>query len=132
MLKVGIDFDDTLVDWQHDTKMQELTKVLIAGGAEVYIITAREERYTVANVEVFQLAKKLGIADDHVIMTNLSDKYEYMKRINCDILFDNKWQEIHDVNKKGGFGILVGFNPFQVLQEEKFSLNNKHNKKYPC
>lgn len=133
MLKVGIDFDETLVDWKHDTKMQELTKILIAGGADVYIITARLEIYKNGNDEVFELADKLGISRDHIIMTNLSDKYPHMQRIECDILFDNKWQEIHDVNQKGGFGILVDFNPFKVLQEETFTINKqKGHKKYPC
>jgi len=120
-MKIGFDFDDTLVSWIHADKIQKLASILQAGGADLYIVTARCDGWGIRNDDLYIVAKKLNIPKEKILCTCLSNKFEFLKQHGIEMLFDDKWEEIHDVNSKGGLGFLIGFNPFKILQEENFT-----------
>jgi hypothetical protein len=89
MSKVSFDFDSTL----DRTEIQRFARELIATGHEVYIITSRKDDEHAAspgwNDDVYLVAEELRIPKDHIVFTNMVDKFEFM--LMRDDLIDIKF-----------------------------------------
>jgi hypothetical protein len=91
--KISFDFDDTL----STNKGKELAKRKISEGKQVYIITRRQQRVSVA---VYKVAEELGIPKSRVYFTNGSLKWETVKRLEIGTHYDNNQREIDLINEK--------------------------------
>lgn len=81
-MKVSFDFDDCL----DMDEVQEYCSELIARGVDVWICTARtpslgeiDNKDTGWNRDVFIMCDKLGIPDDHVLMTDCGLKSDHLR-----------------------------------------------------
>lgn len=78
-VKVSFDFDSTL----DIEKVQEYAKDLIKRNFEVWICTSRLHADKAPNKEwnddLFQVAKHVGIKNEHIMFTNLNLKSEFIK-----------------------------------------------------
>lgn len=91
--KISFDYDGTL----STAKGFDLAKDMIAKGNEVYIISARSIRGTMA-----VRANKLGIPLDHVYATGSnSAKIEQIKKLNIDIHYDNNKDVVNELDGIG-------------------------------
>jgi outer membrane protein OmpA-like peptidoglycan-associated protein len=90
---VSFDFDDTLTR----PKYQDIAQKLISRGAEVHIVTRRQEK--TASAEVYKLASELGIKKSNIHFTNGKMKWEYLKNSNIQEHYDNNKDEIDLINK---------------------------------
>lgn len=100
--KVSFDYDQTL----STDKGKELAKQRIANGDEVYIITARQESGD--NESLFNVARDLGIAKDHIHFTNGKDKWEEVKRLKIDVHYDNNQEQLDKIKENtDARGILI-------------------------
>lgn len=109
-MKVSFDFDDTL-----DRKeIQEYAKELIDRGIEVWIVTSRHRSIEMYGKPVnkaarefilkqynnlFEIAEKLGIPEEHIHFTNMEYKYKYFEK-NNDFIFhlDDSDDELRHIN----------------------------------
>jgi len=107
---ISFDFDGTLVDEfgghpmnSQKDEVQSLVKKYLKDGHEVIIIT---KRYGPENshlglknehVEVYELAKKLGI--ERVIFTNREWKFSYIINLGVNMHFENSDGEIQLINQ---------------------------------
>jgi len=112
-LKISFDFDYTLTDYI----VQELAKKFIALGAEVYITTSRNGDRTSNNVQLFVLAKKLGIKEENIVFTSYERKYTFLTKM--DLHIDDSQEEICLINEHSSK--CLGF-----LYETKESNGIKH------
>lgn len=107
MKKISFDFDSTL----SRDDVQKFAKELINLGFDVWVVTSRfssneAERLnwwwiSQNNQELYNTTQRLGIPDDNVVFTNMSDKIDYLK--NKDFLFhlDDDMIEIDLINESG-------------------------------
>jgi hypothetical protein len=86
-MKVSFDFDSTL----QREDVQEIAKAFIACNTEVFITTSRSETQT-NNIDLFEVALKLGIPKNRIVFTNYQDKAKYLK--DFAIHFDDDAHEI--------------------------------------
>jgi len=107
---ISFDFDGTLVDEfgghpmnSQKDEIQSLAKKYISQGHEVIIVT---KRYGPENphlglknehVEVYELAKKLGI--QRVYFTNREWKFGYLMNLGVNMHFENSDSEIDYMNR---------------------------------
>jgi hypothetical protein len=90
--KVSFDFDDTL-----STKRgQDIAKRLMDSGKTVYIITRRQAG---SGLEVYKVAKELGIPQSRVYFTNGALKWETIKRLEIGTHYDNNQNEIDKIRE---------------------------------
>lgn len=118
--KVAVDFDDTLFAWDNSHHVIDLIKTLIKGGAEIHIITARNEKEC---DDVYEYADALNIKRGNIVFTDHNfDKHLFMEELGIQLLIDDNWQIIHNVNHiYKGLGLLVGFDAHRVTDEYKDS-----------
>ena len=91
-MRVSFDIDGVL-----DTpKGLEAAKRAITRGDDVYIITARNERFS---REVYELAKELGIPRLRVYFTNGADKWETVKRLRIERHYDNNREQLDKIRE---------------------------------
>jgi len=91
-MRVSFDVDGVL-----DTpKGLEVAKRAITRGDDVYIITARNERFS---REVYELAKELGIPRLRVYFTNGADKWETVKRLRIERHYDNNREQLDKIRE---------------------------------
>lgn len=91
--KISFDYDGTLTT----AKGFNLAKDMIAKGNEVFIISARSLRGTMA-----VRANKLGIPLSHVYATGSNDaKIEKIKELNIDLHYDNNKDVIDKLDNIG-------------------------------
>lgn len=93
-MKISFDYDGTLSEAQ----MQRLAKRFIESGHEVWITTSRALRgrlMELHNVDVFELAKNLGIKRQ-IQFTNYEEKYKFLE--DFDIHFDDSKAEVNLIN----------------------------------
>ena len=127
-MKVSFDFDGCL----SEDYIQSLAKSLIDSGNDVWVITARaiffggmdKETYLKAfNRDIVQVCKEIGIDLSKVIITGGSLKFDYYLSCKFDLHFDDDWEEVLEINNRGGHAILV--NPdYQKIYMEMQSKNN--------
>ena len=89
-MKISFDFDGTL----SEDKYQKLAAKFIQLGAEVFITTSRNPNNN--NMDLFNVAKKLGIKEAKITFTNFMPKTNFVKKY--DIHFDDDDEEIYDIN----------------------------------
>jgi hypothetical protein len=90
--KVSFDFDDTL----STQKGQDIAKRLMDSGKTVYIITRRQAG---SGLEVYKVAKELGIPQSRVYFTNGALKWETIKRLEIGTHYDNNQNEIDKIRE---------------------------------
>jgi len=98
--KISFDFDNTL-----DIKrVQEYAKALIKRDFEVWICTSRQSSDKAPNKEwnddLFQVAKHIGIKEEHIIFTNLQLKSEYIKVYDFLWHLDDDTIELDFINEE--------------------------------
>lgn len=91
-MRVSLDVDGVL----DTTKGFELAKRAISRGDDVYIITARNERF---NADVYELAKQLGIPRLRVYFTNGADKWQTVKRLRIERHYDNNQEQLDKIRE---------------------------------
>jgi uncharacterized HAD superfamily protein len=90
-VKISFDIDGVL-----DTEAGlELAKRLIKSNNRVYIITARQERFS---DEVYAIAKELGIPKLMVYFTGGEDKWKTIKRLGIERHYDDNQEQIQKIN----------------------------------
>lgn len=94
LTRISFDYDGTL----STTKGKELAAEKIAGGHDVFIITARQRESD--NDAVYTTAARLGIPRSRIKFTNGKDKYPYMVRYDIDIHYDNNQDQVDEINQK--------------------------------
>jgi len=108
-MRVSFDFDDTL----DREPVQKYAAELVARGIEVWIVTSRYDlenyiKYNftslykgeLANKDLFDLAKELGIPEDKIHFTNMMNKWRFFKENNFIWHLDNDWEECRLIDRK--------------------------------
>jgi hypothetical protein len=90
--KISFDFDDTL----STQRGQDIAKRLMDNGKTVYIITRRQAG---SGLEVYKVAKELGIPQSRVYFTNGALKWETIKRLEIGTHYDNNQNEIDKIRE---------------------------------
>lgn len=91
-MRISFDIDGVL-----DTPAgKEAARRAISRGDDVYIITARNERFS---REVFEIAKELGIPRLRVYFTEGADKWQTVKRLNIALHYDNNAEQINKIRE---------------------------------
>lgn len=119
-MKISFDFDSTL----SEEYIQELAKICIKGGANVYIITSRTLYPGVMeHKDLYKIAKTVGIPIENIHFTNSNMKLDKCEELGIDIHFDDMEDEIDNINRSSEIckGILVGFD----ISKVGYLLNNK-------
>ena len=119
-MKVSFDFDGTL---QLD-KIQKIAKALIDNGHDVWIITTRSNESCHNNEDMFFVCGQVGIPLTKIIFVPNSFKVHKFIENKFDLHFDDGWDEIEEINKKGGLAILVTDDMSEVFTEMQFRFNN--------
>jgi hypothetical protein len=91
--RISFDYDGVL----STPRGRKLAKLLIEGGATVYIITARMRNQS---DDVFKTAELLGIKKERVIFTNHRDKWHVMEQYRIGTHYDNNQEQITKINEK--------------------------------
>ncbi len=112
-LKISFDFDKTL----STSNVQALAKLLIAAGADVWVLTARHDDFIRFNGKIIghsnwnddvrNVMKAVGIPEDKVIYTSGAFKAKTYQENEFDMHFDDDWNEVDEINKIGGNAFLV-------------------------
>lgn len=129
-MKISFDFDNTL----SETYIQVLAKSLIDSGNDVWVITARaiffggmdKETYLKTfNRDIVQVCNEIGIDLSKVIITGGSLKYDYYIEGNFDLHFDDDWEEVLEINNRGGHAVLVNPDFQEIYTNMQYKTNNK-------
>lgn len=91
--RISFDYDGVL----STPRGRKLAKLIIEGGATVYIITARMRNQSES---VFKAADELGIKRERVIFTNHRDKWHVMAQYRIGTHYDNNQEQITKINEK--------------------------------
>jgi hypothetical protein len=107
-MRVSFDFDNTL---DHKT-VQRYAAELIERGIEVWIVTSRFdcENYRkhyftsyhggeLANKDLFDVAKELGIPEERIYFTNMMNKHHFFKDKDFIWHIDDDWIEVREIQK---------------------------------
>lgn len=114
-MKISFDFDGTLAE----PEIQDIAKMLISSGADVWIVTARFDDnvldhegkrigYLGHNYYIREVAKYLGIPKDKIIYTCGHLKVDVYFKEKFDYHYDDMLEEVNAINEKGGNAFLVG------------------------
>lgn len=91
--RISFDFDGVL----STPRGRKLAKLIIDGGATVFIITARMRTESEA---VYKAANELGIKKERIIFTNHRDKWHVMDQYRIGTHYDNNEEQITKINEK--------------------------------
>jgi hypothetical protein len=91
--RISFDYDGVL----STPRGRKLARLIIGGGATVYIITARMRT---DSEEVFEMAEILGIKKERVIFTNNRDKWHVMDQYRIGAHYDDNLEQITKINEK--------------------------------
>lgn len=128
-MKISFDFDGTL----SESYIQVLAKSLIDSGNDVWIITSRgiffgemdKETYLrTFNRDIVQVCDEIGIGLSKVIITGGSLKFNYYLEGKFDLHFDNDWEEVLEINNRGGHAILVNPDFQEIYMNMQYNNNN--------
>jgi hydroxymethylpyrimidine pyrophosphatase-like HAD family hydrolase len=114
-MKISIDCDETLLHWEHAPKIWELIKILIQGGADVWILTGRNEDNV--NTDLFRKMNEIGIPKHKILFVGSSLKVNEFIRNCFDLHIDNDWLEVSKINESGNFSLLCGLKPVELKEE---------------
>ena len=102
-MKISFDYDDCL----SEKHIQVIASALIVANHDVWVITARSVSTYPNNQDIIKLCNKIGIKEDHIIITDGNMKHQYYNDNNFDLHFDDDWKEVNLINVHGGNAILV-------------------------
>jgi hypothetical protein len=91
--RISFDYDGVL----STPRGRKLARLIIGGGATVYIITARMRK---DSEEVYAIAEILGIKKERVIFTNNRDKWHVMDQYRIGTHYDDNAEQITKINDK--------------------------------
>ena len=129
-MKVSFDFDGCL----SEDYIRSLAKSLVDSGNDVWVITARDiffggmdkETYLKAfNRDIVQVCKELDIDLSKVIITGGCLKTDYYISCKFDLHFDDDWEEVLEINNKGGHAILVNPDFQDIYMKMQYKCNEK-------
>ena len=129
-MKISFDFDNCL----SESYIQLLAKSLVDSGNDVWVITARgiffggieSEKYLrVFNSDIVKVCEEIGIDLSKVIITGGSLKYDYYINGKFDLHFDDDWEEVLEINIRGGNAVLVNPDYEAIYTEMQYRNNNK-------
>ncbi len=122
-MKISIDFDMTL----GEPYIQQLAKLLILGGADVWVLTARNDDSIICNGEfsgyygynkdLRNVCERVGIPKEKVLYTNGTYKYKLFLENKFDLHFDDDFKEVEMINRNGGKAMLVDFHLADLAYE---------------
>lgn len=119
MIKISIDYDNCLTQ----PRIQELAKLLIARGHEVYILTSRFDSVRrlkfpelKTNEDLYDIAKEVGIKPFRIAFTNQQKKWIWLLETNIKIHIDDDLAVIRDL---AHYGTLQGFDCNEPDIEQK-------------
>ena len=125
-MKISVDFDCTL----GEPYIQQLAKLLILGGADVWVLTSRTDDYIRwegkiighqgFNMDLYRVCEKVGIPKDKIIFTGGPFKYKLFLEHKFDLHFDDDFKEVELINRNGGRAMLVDLH----LADIAFELHN--------
>lgn len=108
-MKVSFDFDGTL----ERQSVQKYASELISRGIEVWIVTSRFdienyskqyftsiESATLANRDLFEVAKQLEIPNDRIHFTNMMNKWRFFEDKDFIWHLDDDWIEVREIDRK--------------------------------
>jgi hydroxymethylpyrimidine pyrophosphatase-like HAD family hydrolase len=117
-MKISFDYDGTLTE----ESIKNTAKIFIISGHDVWIITARS--YGDFNSDLYKMCDDIHLEHDKIIITNGLLKSEEFFKGNFDLHYDDEWEEVAEINRKGGTAILV--NPdFEDIYMKMQYKNNK-------
>lgn len=100
MIKLSIDYDNCL----SEKRIQELAKLLIARGHEVYILTSRFDavrrlKFTdlKSNEDLYAVAEEVGIKPYRIAFTNQGKKWIWLLETGIKIHIDDDRSVIKDL-----------------------------------
>jgi hypothetical protein len=122
-MKISIDFDMTL----GETYIQQLAKLLILGGADVWVLTGRIDDqikcenkiigYHGFNKDLRGVCDKVGIPYEKIIYTDGIFKYKKFFEHKFDLHFDDDFKEVEMINRNGGKAMLVDLHLGDIAYE---------------
>ncbi len=131
-MKVSFDFDNTL----SEPCIQSIAKSLVDSGHDVWVITARAiffseiepiKYLTIFNKDIVKVCEEIGIDLSKVIITGGSLKHDYYINGKFDLHFDDDWEEVLEINNRGGNAVLV--NPdYETIYREMQYKDNENGK----
>jgi hypothetical protein len=92
-MNVSFDFDGCLRD---NNYVLMICKMFLSCGHNVFILTQRDS--SLLNKDVFQLAEKIGLKNENIIMTNGDPKLNSFLKYNIDLHFDDSADEVLEIN----------------------------------
>lgn len=118
-MRISIDYDSTL----SQPRIQELAKLLIARGHEVYILTSRFDSVRrlkfhdlASNEDLYAVAKEVGIKPFRIAFTNQQKKWIWLLETGIKIHIDDDLSVIRDL---AYYGTLQGFDCNEPDLEQK-------------
>ena len=128
MGKVSFDFDDTIDRFD----VQVFANSLVNKGYDVYIVTARPERYIgkfigvpmPTNDAVFKVAEDVGIKTENIIFTAAADKINYLAGKGFLFHLDDSDDELSKIrdSEDSCYPMSVDFADWESHLKEKFKL----------
>jgi len=131
--KISFDFDECL---EFDY-MQNFAKDLSSLGYEIWIVTARwsTEMYhkvhypltfPTYNKDLYEIAKKLNIPNEHIIFTNMEIKWLSIKDKGFILHMDNDNVEVDDINEFTDVKAVMSLAPNSIETALKILENGKN------
>ena len=121
-MKVSFDFDGTL----HNKKVRLLAKTLCKAGEEVWIVTSRSKDNV--NDDLFELCDEVGINKSKVVFTNGMIKADVFFKEDFDVHFDDGWDEVLEITKRGGTAFLVDADFEEIYMEMQYQSSQRKNR----
>jgi uncharacterized protein YajQ (UPF0234 family) len=117
-LKISFDYDCTL----SEPFIQKIAEVFIKSGCDVWVLTSRKDDTIIENGKIIghsgfnmdlrRTIERLGIPFEKVIFTDGDYKHRYFFENEFDIHFDDAFDEIENINRRGGNALYVGYRLF--------------------
>ncbi len=90
--RISFDFDGVL----SREVGQELAKLKIKQGFEVWIVTARRPD---RSEKVFEIAKLLNIPESRIVFTSGRDKWKFIDEFDIGLHYDNNEEQINKIKE---------------------------------
>lgn len=118
-MKISFDFDSCL----SESYVQVIAKSLINMYHDVYIITSRNSN--INNKDLFDICTNIGLPEYKVIFTDGNPKFKIFFDNNFKLHFDDDWEEVMNINNKGGNAILIKPDFEDIFSEMQYRQNNE-------
>jgi hypothetical protein len=122
-MKISFDYDMTL----GEPFIQEIAKMFIKCNADVWVLTSRTSDrvyddgkligFRGWNTDLRIVTKKLGIPEDKIIYTEGAFKWKAFFHNKFDLHFDDMYNEVENIHRRGGKALLVGYDMFDQASE---------------